>query len=73
MYKYRITLTSGSTLIATSDFSVIYTAYKELTEGKGLFLHIGNVIVRIFDVKSIEEIEIESIEKMEAKKRGEIR
>jgi hypothetical protein len=55
MYKYRITLTDGSLLMATSDYSVLYTMAQELKEGISLFLHIGDVIVRKAEIKSIEE------------------
>ena len=55
MYKYKITLTDGSLLVATSDCSVLYTMTQELKEGISLFLHIGNVIVRKSEIKSIEE------------------
>lgn len=55
MYKYRITLMDGSLLIATSDYSLLYTMAQELKEGISLFLHIGDMIVRKTAIKSIEE------------------
>jgi hypothetical protein len=58
MYRYRITLTDGSLLMATSDYSVLYTMAQELKEGISLFLHIGNLIVRKLEIKSIEEVKI---------------
>ena len=62
MYKYKITLTDGSLLVATSDCSVLYTMTQELKEGISLFLHIGNVIVRKSEINSIEEREVKDDE-----------
>ena len=58
MYKYRITLTDGSLLMTTSDYSMLYTTAQELKEGIRLFLHIGDVIIRKVEIKSIEEVKI---------------
>ena len=56
MYKYKITLTDGSLLMATSEHSVLYTMTQELKEGIRLFLLVGNVIVRKVDIQCIEEL-----------------
>ena len=58
MFKYRITLTDGSLLMTTSDYSVLYTTAQELKEGISLFLRIGDLIVRKAEIKSIEEVKI---------------
>ena len=58
MFKYKITLTDGSLLVATSEHSVIYTMTQELKEGLSLFLLVGNVIVRKVDIQSIVEVAV---------------
>lgn len=58
MYKYKITLTDGSLLVAASEYSVLYTMTQELKEGISLFLLVGNVIVRKVDIQSIVEVKV---------------
>ena len=58
MYKYQITLTDGSLLVATSDYSALFSANQELKEGISLFVNIGNVIVRKVEIQSIVEVNV---------------
>lgn len=58
MYKYQITLTDGTLLVAESQFSQIYTIERELKE-EGLFIKIGNVIVRKGHIQSVVEVKVD--------------
>ena len=58
MYKYQITLTDGTLIIAESTYSQIFTAEHELKD-IGLFLHIGNAIVRKSLIQSIVEVKVD--------------
>lgn len=58
MFKYQITLTDGSLLVATSDYSVLFSTNQELKEGISLFVNIGNVIVRKVEIQSIVEVNV---------------
>ena len=59
MYKYHITLTDKSLVIATSPYSLIFTIAEELTKREELFLHIGDAIVRKPLIESVKEVKID--------------
>lgn len=59
MYKYEIILIDKTLLVATSDYSVMFTVAQELTEKDCMFLHIGNVIVRKHLITTIREVKVD--------------
>lgn len=58
MYKYQITLTDGTLIVANSTYSHLFTTEIELKENDH-FVRIGNAIVRKSHIQSIVEVEVD--------------